>query len=143
MAGDERVQRRLEAERAHVGRNIVDDAVGDHEDAAEAFQGHVGEPGVQGRKQPRAVGFAIGAAALDDADIDIAERVEAFFKFGAGLFGLRWALADRLAAALIDDDRHDFLQRVAVLAHQSRAGQRQAAASQGQARGESSPPPRA
>ena len=125
MAGDERVQRRLEAERARVRWNIVDDAIGDHEDAAEAFQRHVGEPRIQGRKQPGAVGFAIGAAALDDADLDIAERIEAFLKSGAGFLCLRGPFADRLAAALIDDHGHDLFQRVAVLAHQSGAGDRQ------------------
>ena len=75
MAGDERVKRRLEAERGGVRWNIVHDPVGDHEDAAEAFQRHVRQPGVQCRKQPGAVGFAIGAAALDDADFDIAQCV--------------------------------------------------------------------
>jgi hypothetical protein len=86
MAGDERVQRRLEAERARVRWNIVDDTIGDHEDAAKAFQRHIGEPRVQCRKQPCAVGVAIRAPAFDDAHFDIAERIEAFLKFGAGLF---------------------------------------------------------
>ena len=125
MAGNERVQRRLETERADVRRNIVDDPVGDHEDDAEAFQRHIGEPGVQCRKQPSAVGFAVGAATLDDANIDIAERVKTFFKPGAGRLRLRGTLADCLAAALIDDNGHDLFQRVAVLANQGGAGHRQ------------------
>ena len=55
MAGDQRMQRRLEAERIHIRRNIVDKAVRDHEHAADALGRHIGEARVQRRKQPRAV----------------------------------------------------------------------------------------
>ena len=129
MAGNEGVERRLEAEQVSAGGNIIDDPVGNHEDAANTFHRHVGESRVQRGKQPRAVGLAIRAAALDHAHFDIAKSGKAFLKLSAGLFRLRRAFADRLAPALVYDQRHDFLHWIAVLMHQRRAshGQEQQA----------------
>ena len=49
--------------------------------------------------------------------LDITERVEALLEFGARTLRLLAALADRLAAALVEHDGDDVLQRLAVLAH--------------------------
>ncbi len=61
-AGDERVQRRAEAEQRGDGRDVVDDAVGDHDDAGEPVRRHVGEAVRQRREQARAV-VVLGVAA--------------------------------------------------------------------------------
>ncbi len=93
------------------------DAIGDHEDAADALGGHVGEAVVQRREEAGPVVFRICAAALDNADINIAECLQPFDELVLGLFGLGGAFADCLAAALIDDDGDDIFQRLLVFAH--------------------------
>ena len=67
FAGDQRVNRRGEAERAGVGRHVVDAAVGDHDDAGDAVGRHVGQRRVQRGEQSRAVGLAVRLAGFDDA----------------------------------------------------------------------------
>ena len=62
---------------------------------------------------------------FDDANIDIAERLEPLLQFGAGGFRLLRPLADRLAAALVDDDGDDILERPAIFPHERGIGQRQ------------------
>ena len=98
--------------------NVVDDAVSDEDRRADPVGGNVAEARLQRREQPRALIFAIGLAGVDEAGLDIVERAEALFQFSAHLGRLRGAIADRLAARLIDHDCDDILQRPAVLANQ-------------------------
>ncbi len=103
----------------------MDDAVGDQDRRADAIGGHIAQSRLQRRKQPRAAIIRIRLAGLDEARLDIIKRAEALFQFGAHVGGLRGAIADRLAARLIDDDRDHIFQRPAVLARQRRIEQSQ------------------
>ena len=125
VAGDQRMQRRLEAERGGVGRDVVDDAVGDHEHAGDLLGRHVGEAGVEGREELRALVAAVLLSGLDHPDIDVAERRKTRLERAESLVGLRHALADHLRAGAVDDNRDDLLERHAILAHQRRIEQRQ------------------
>ena len=125
MAGDQRVKRRLEAKRLGAGGNIMDDAIGDHEDRADAFRRHVGEPRVQRRKKPCAVGLAVSPAAFDDADVDIAERVQIFFELGARLFPFGRRVHRSSGCRFDRRQPRRPPQRVAVLMDERGAGQSQ------------------
>ena len=124
-AGDQRVNGRGKAETRRVGRHVMDAAVSDHDDAGDAIRRHVGERRGQRREQPRAVGFAVGLAGLDDADIEAWDALEPVNDGRARRFGLRHAVAEVLARALVDDDDGDRTQRIAVLAREGGIGERQ------------------
>ena len=126
LAGDQRMHRRGEAERAGVGRHVVDAAVGDQDGAGDAVGRHVGRaprraprtaacrrsrrrPGRPRRCAPRGRGCAAAAATSGRA---------------RGL-ALRGAVAEILARALVDDHDGDRGQRLAVLAGERRIGERQ------------------
>ena len=114
MAGDERVQRRIEAERAGVGGNIVDDAVGDEDGA---------------RRRVRA---GVSASAWRNAAKSLRAGVVGFFArvsttrahrhcrapssrrcdLVARLVGLRGALADAAGAERSTTKRDDVLKRL-------------------------------
>ena len=86
---------------------------------------HVGERGGQRREQPRAVGLAVGLAGLDEAHLEIGDAAEPLGELGARRLGLRGAVAEILARALVDDHDGDRGQRIAVLARERRVGERQ------------------
>ena len=124
-AGDQRMHRRLEAERGGIGRNVVDAAVGDEEGAGDAIGRHVRQRRGQRAEQPRAVGLAVGLAGLDDADLEPLDLLQAVDQRLARLLGLGGALAEILARALVDDDGGDRGQRLAVLAGEGGIGERE------------------
>ena len=106
-AGDQRMHRRLEAERAGIGGNVVHPAVGDQEGAGDAIDRHVRQRRGQRAEQFGAVGLAVGLAGLDDAHLeplDLLQRVDQRF---LRLRGLPGAVAEILARALVDHDRGD------------------------------------
>ena len=76
MAGDQRMQRRVEAERRGGRGNVVHVAVGDHDRAADPLGRRVGERAAQRGEQPRALGVRFLARGFDNAQIDVAERLE-------------------------------------------------------------------
>src|SRR6185437_4731990 len=76
VAGNQRVQRRGEAECRGIGRHVVHAAVGDHDGAGDAVGRHVGERRGQRREQPRAVGLAIGFARFGDAYLETGNALE-------------------------------------------------------------------
>ena len=65
------------------------------------------------------------AAALDEARLDVAERRQALLDGGPGRGGLGRAVADRLAAALVEHHRDDVLEAFAILAHEGGIGEGQ------------------
>ena len=124
-AGDERMHRRLEAQRGGIGGNVVDPAVGDQERAGDAVDRNVRQRRGQRAEQFGAVGFAVGLSGLDDADfqpLDLLQRIDQRF---LRLRRLLVAGAEILARALVDHDGGDRGQRLAVLAGEGGIGERQ------------------
>src|ERR1700748_405720 len=70
VAGDQRMRRRLEAERAGVGGNVMHPSVGDQESVRDAVDGNARQRRLQRAEQMRAVGLAIGLTGIDDADFE-------------------------------------------------------------------------
>ena len=124
-AGDQRMHRRLEAQRGGVGRNVVDAAVGDQEGAGDAIDGHVRQRRGQRAEQFGAVGLAVGLSGLDDAHFQSLDLLQAVDQRLLRLRGLLVAGAEILARALVDHDGGDRGQRFAVLAGEGRIGKRQ------------------
>ncbi len=125
VAGDEGVERRGKAERAGVGRHVVDAAVGDHDDAGDAIGRHVGEARAQRGEQAGAVGLGVRLAGLDHAHLEPGHAVQPLDDGGARFFGLPRAVAEILARALVDHDDGDGAERIAVLAREGGVRQRQ------------------
>ncbi len=124
-SGDQRMQRRVEAERGGVGRHVMHAAVGDQEGAGDPVRRHVGERGAERREQPRAVGLAVGDAGFDHAHVEIGNAAEPLVQRGARFLGLFGALAEILARALVDHDDDHRGDRIAILAREGRIGERQ------------------
>ena len=124
LAGDQRVDRRVEAERGGVFRHVGDDAVGDENAAGDLLGRHVIDELCQigEERGPVAVG-AVGRMHL--ADFEVAERFKAVLQRGDGGRGLCLAVAEMLAAAVVDNEGHHAGQSLALLALQNRIGQRQ------------------
>ena len=125
LPGDQRMHRRLEAERGGVGRNVVDAAVGDQERAGDAVDRHVRQRRGQRAEQLGAVGLAVGLSGIDDADFEALDLLQAVDQRFLRLRGLACAVAEILARALVDDDGGDRGQRLAVLAGEGGIGERQ------------------
>ena len=124
-SGDQRVHRRLEAERGGVGGNVMHPAVGDQERAGDAVDRNVRQRRGQRAEQFGAVGLAVGLSGLDDAHfqpLDLLQRVDQRF---LRLRRLLVARAEVLARALVDHDGRDRGQRFAVLAGEGGIGERQ------------------
>jgi hypothetical protein len=94
----------------------VHPSVGDQECAGDAVGRHVRQRRAQCRKQPRAVGLAIGLTGLDHADLEPLDLLQPVEQRFARRFGFLGALAEILARALVDHDRRDRRQRLTVLA---------------------------
>ena len=125
-SGDQRVHRRGEAERRGLGRHVVHAAVGDQDRAGDAVGRHVGERRAERREQPRAVGLAVGLAGLDEAHVEARDAAEPLGQRRARVpRSACSAVAEILARALVDHDRDDRGQRLAVLAGERRIGERQ------------------
>ncbi len=73
----------------------------------------------------RAAIVGIAAAGLDEAGLDVVERGEALFQFGARFAPSGAAVRRSGWRRIVDDDRDDVLERAAVLAHQRGIEQRQ------------------
>jgi hypothetical protein len=124
-AGDKRMDRRADAQRRDLGRDIVHASVGEHDCARHAVGRHVGQHGAQRREQPRAVGLAVGFAGFDEAHVETRDAAEPLGQQRARGLGLLEAVAEILARALVDHHRHDRGQRLAILARERRVRQRQ------------------
>ncbi len=101
----------------------MDVAVGDHDRAADPLRRRVGERVAQRGEQPRAFGVGLLARGFDDAQVDVAERLEARLDLVPRLVGLARAAADFIALRAVDDDRDDILERPPVLLHEPRIAQ--------------------
>ena len=108
-----------------VGGNVMHPAIGDQERAGDAIDRNVRQRRGQRAEQFGAVGFAVGLSGLDDAHfqpLDLLQRVDQrLLRLGRLLV----AGAEILARALVDHDRRDRGQRLAVLAGEGRVGERQ------------------
>jgi hypothetical protein len=123
-AGDERVQRRPEAEAFHGLWNVVHHAVGNEDDAGEPVRRHVGQSVRQSGEQARAV-IAVAVIRLDEAGFHVGEGTEATFQFGPHLIGHGRAVAQGLRGRTVDDHRHDILHLLSILLHERRVGESQ------------------
>ena len=110
----------------------MDDPVGHHNGSRHMVRRHIGETGTEGREEPRSVVLGVRPATVDEARLDIAELGQILREGRLGPGRLGGPVADRLAAALVDDDRHDVLQPLPVLAHERRIGQCQEHEREGQ-----------
>ena len=124
VAGDEDVERSLDAQSRDRGGDVVDDAVRHHHHRADALGRHIGEAGIESGEEAGAVALDAGFACRDEAGVDAGDGGQRLLQPVAGGFGLGGALADALARAFVDHDGDDVLQRLAVLAHQRGIGQR-------------------
>ena len=115
MAGDERMQRRVEAERSRRLGNVVRIAIGDHDRAADPLGRRVGERAAQRGEQFGSLGFGFLARRFDDAQIDVSERFQPRLDLVARFVGLPRPLADVLAFGTVDDHRDNVLERTPVL----------------------------
>ena len=82
----------------------------------EPLRRHVGQACEQGREQPRALVAVLGVRHVDEARLDVGERAEAALQLGAHRVGHGRPVAQGLGAGAVDDDRHDVLHRLAILA---------------------------
>src|ERR1700752_4407421 len=114
-AGDQRMHRRLEADRACIGGNVVHAAVGDQEGTGNAVDRHIRQRRGQRAEQFRAVGLAVGLASLDDADFQSLHLLQGIEKRLLRLCSLLRTRAKILARALVDDDGGDGGERLRVL----------------------------
>jgi hypothetical protein len=108
-------------------RHVVDLAVGDQHRAGDALARHVGQRAGERGYELRAVvgqpGVGIGRAGMDDAQIEIAELLQAPGHVGERLVGIAPALADAHAGRVVDDDDGDVALRLALLLDQRRVGE--------------------
>jgi len=100
-------------------------AVGDQDGAGDAVRRNIGERGGKRRKQLGPVGFAIRRAGLRHTHFEAGNPFKPLNEGGTRGFGLLCAVAETLARALVDDDRGDRGDRVAVFARERRIGERQ------------------
>ena len=115
VAGDQRVQRGVEAERGRRLGNVVHVAIGDHDRAADPLRRRVGERAPQRGEQFGALGFGFLARRFDDAQINVPESFQPRLDLVAGFVGLLRPLANVLAAGTVDDQGDNVLERAAVL----------------------------
>ena len=121
-----RMHRRAEAELVGAERNVVHDAVGDEDGAADAFGRHVGE---RGRRAPENSCVPSSWPALAPAStmrismLSMPSRRLSHLR--ARGVRLRRAVGDGLAGAAVDDDGDDVLQRLAIFAHERRISERE------------------
>ena len=87
VAGEENVQRRVRRQARLARRDVVDLAVGEHDDGADAVGRHVGKRGRERTEQIGAVDrlAAGGAAGVDAADLDVVEGGEPLGQLVGGL----------------------------------------------------------
>ena len=119
------MHRRREAERLGFRRDVVDDAVGDQDGAADALRRNVGEAG---RKRRTARVPSVSPCDWPASIIRTSRFVDAAEPLGqrrAHGFGLLAAVRRGSGSGAVDDDRDDARQRIAVLAGQRRIGERE------------------
>ncbi len=112
------MQRGVEAERGGGSRDVVHVAVGNHDRAADPLRRRVRERPPQRGEELGALGVRFLPRGFDDAQIDVAERVETRLHLVAPLVSLPRSLADVLAGGAVDDEGDDVLQRAPVLLHE-------------------------
>ena len=103
MPGDERMHGGGKSERARVCRHVVHAAVGQKDRAGDLLRRHIGERLAERREQARAVALPIRLAGFDRTQFEPRNALQAFSELGARRFGLRRALAEGLACALVDE----------------------------------------
>jgi hypothetical protein len=124
VAGNQGMQWRVEA--GSCLGSVVDLAVSDHDRTGDARRRHVAEGAFQ-RAEQAGFGALVGgvrAARLDDPHVELLEARQPLLKPGDGLRGLVAAIADVLALAAVDHQRHHALQRLTLLVEQHRVEER-------------------
>src|SRR3984957_13308603 len=115
VAGDQRVQRRVEAERGRGLRNVVRVAVGDDDRAATPLRRRIGERAAQSSEKFGPLGFRFVARSFYDPKVDVPERLEPRLEFIARLVRLTGPLAYGLALGAIDNHGDNVVERTLVL----------------------------
>ena len=124
-AGEQRVHGRVEAERRGGGRHVVHFAVGQQDDAGEPVGRGIGERLVEIGEQMRAGRGGIARErGRHPLDGEVGDLLELGLEVGLDGGGLRLAVAECLAGALIDDDDRDVGEALALLFAQRRIGER-------------------
>ncbi len=102
------------------GRNVVDLAVGDHDDAGEALPRHVGHRPVERGEEPGAVvaGAGLRLSGGDHANLEVAHPAEAVLERRQRRRSRLPAVADPLARRIVDDDDRDVALRRALFLDQ-------------------------
>jgi hypothetical protein len=104
MTGDEGVHGRGKTQCASISRHIMHAAIGDHDDAGKTIGRDIGQRRVKRGEQTRAVGLAVGFSGLDNAHLQSRNSMQRVEDLRAGRLGLRHAIAEVLARALVDND---------------------------------------
>ena len=120
-AHDQRMQRRADG---GFLRRVVDFAVGDQDRACDAFRRHIGERGIERRKELRAVVLP-GRLRRDrcDAHLKALVRSQLFPDLGESLGSVCRAVLDAHALRTVDDHGGDVGERLARLMHDQRIGE--------------------
>ena len=129
LAGEQEVQRRVEAERGDIGRHVVHLAVGHHDDAGEPLARYVDQGAAEQLEQPRPrtrrrAGGARRRVEDDGACLEIGDLREARGQRVGRRRRLVAPRADRLARRIVDHDDGDVGQQLAHLLDQRRVDQR-------------------
>ncbi len=132
-SGDQRVQRRVEAEAAMILRCIVNLAVGDENRARHAALWNVGHGGVEGaEKVGRFPARLVRAGCVDPAHFQIGDFRELVLQFGLDLARALVAPGKLHAGACVGDNDGNIGKRFPILVFQIRVGQRQKQAAKAQ-----------
>ena len=106
-AGDQRMHRRVEADRGRIGGNVMHAPISDQECAGDAIRRHIGQRRCDGGEQFGAVSLAIRLTGLDHAHFKPFDVPQPGHQRFARLLRFAGAFAEILAWAFIDDDSDD------------------------------------
>ena len=123
-AGDQRMDRRVEADTGGIGGNVMHASVGNEKRSGDAIGRNVRQGRGDGGEQPGAVGLAIGLTGLDHAHVEALDLLQPGNQRFARFVGLVVAITEILARTLIDHHCGDGGERRAFLARERGIGKR-------------------
>ena len=119
------MQRCGEAERGGFRRHVMHAAIGQEDRAGDSVRRYVRERRAERGEQTRTVGLAVRLSGFDSADFQPGDAAKPLDQRGARGFRLLQAVAEILARTLVDNNRGDGGQRLAILAGEGRVCQRE------------------